>query len=97
MAIKVIVELQAKPGKRAELTNLLESVADRLGPSAPGYLGPTPSEVRQHPESVVEIADWESAEVRAAAMQQAMDSGAYAPLGELLAAPFRATVIQQLA
>jgi hypothetical protein len=29
-------------------------------------------------------------------MQQAMDSGAYAPLGELLGAPFRATVIRQL-
>jgi hypothetical protein len=29
-------------------------------------------------------------------MQQAMDSGAYAPLAELLAAPFRVTVIQQL-
>jgi hypothetical protein len=45
---------------------------------------------------VVEIADWASAEARASAMQQAIDSGAYAPLGELLAAPFRATVISQL-
>jgi hypothetical protein len=33
----------------------------------------------------------------AAAMQQAISSGAYAPLGELLAAPFKATVIRQLA
>jgi hypothetical protein len=31
-----------------------------------------------------------------AAMQQAMTDGAYAPLEELLAAPFRATVIRQL-
>ncbi len=52
MAIKVIVELQAKPNQRAVLKSLLESVA---------------------------------------AMQQAMASGAYAPLRELLAAPFRAT------
>jgi quinol monooxygenase YgiN len=96
MAIKVIVELQAKPGKRAELTHLLESVADRLGPSAPGYLGATRYEVLDNPDIVVEIADWESAEVRAAAMQQAMDSGAYAPLADLLAAPFRATVISQI-
>ena len=49
-----------------------------------------------NPDIVVEIADWESAEVRAAAMQQAMASGAYTRLGELLAAPFRATVIRQL-
>ena len=96
MAIKVIVELQAKPGKRAELNSLLESVVATLGPRAPGFLGSTRYEVLDNPDIVVEIADWESAEVRAAAMQQAMDSGAYAPLAELLGAPFRATVISQL-
>lgn len=96
MAIKVIVELQAKPGRRAELRDLLESVADRLGPRAPGYLGSTCYEVLDNPDIVVEIADWESAQARATAMQQAMDTGAYAPLAELLGAPFRATVIQQL-
>ena len=96
MAIKVIVELQAKPGKRAELKNLLESVVVTLGPDAPGFLGSTRYEVLDNPDILVEIADWESTEVRAAAMQQAMSSGAYAPLGDLLSAPFRATVIQQL-
>ena len=96
MAIKVIVELQAKPGKRAELKNLLESVAATLGPGEPGFLGSTRYEVLDNPDILVEIADWESAEVRAAAMQQAMASGAYAPPVELLAAPFRATVIRQL-
>ena len=96
MAIKVIVELQAKPGKRDELRHLLASVVDKLGPSAPGLIGATSYEVLDNPDMVVEIAEWESADARATAMQQAMDSGAYAPLGELLAAPFRATVISQL-
>ncbi len=96
MAIKVIVELHAKPGKRAELKKLLESVATTLGPRDPAFLGSTLYEVLDNPDILVEIADWESAEVRAAAMQKAMASGAYAPLGDLLAAPFRATVISQL-
>ena len=96
MAIKVIVELQAKSGKRAELKTLLESVSTTLGPREPGFLGSTRYEVLDNPDILVEIADWVSAEVRAAAMEQAMSSGAYAPLGELLAAPFRATVISQL-
>jgi quinol monooxygenase YgiN len=95
-AIKVIVELQAKPGKRAELKNLLESVAAKYGPSLPGYLGSTLYEVLDNPNILVEIADWASAEARAEAMQQAMADDAYAPLEELLAAPFRATVIWQL-
>ena len=49
-----------------------------------------------NPDILVEIADWASAEVRAEAMQEAMASGAYGQLEELLAAPYRATVIRQL-
>ncbi len=96
MAIKVIVELQAKPGKRDELKSLLESVEAKHGPGEPGFLGSTRFEVLDNPDILVEIADWESAEVRASAMEEAMATGAYAPLSELLAAPFRATVIRQL-
>ena len=45
---------------------------------------------------LVEIADRESAEARTAHMQRAAATGAYAPVLELLAAPFRAIVIRQL-
>ena len=96
MAIKVIVELQAKPGQRAELKSLLESVEAKHGPDISGFLGSIRYEVLDNPDILVEIADWESAEVRAAAMQEVMASGAYAPLAELLAVPFRATVIRPL-
>ena len=96
MTIKVIVELQARPGKRAELKSLLENVVEKYGPGQPGFLGSMRYEVLDNPNILVEIADWASAEVRAAAMQEAMASGAYAPLEDLLAAPFRATVIRQL-
>ncbi|HKZ81849.1 MAG TPA: antibiotic biosynthesis monooxygenase [Pyrinomonadaceae bacterium] len=95
-AIKVIVELQAKPGKRVELKNLIDNVAAKYRPGQPGFLESTTYEVVDNPNILVEIADWASAEVRAAVMQQAMADGAYAPLEELLAAPFRATVIRQL-
>lgn len=96
MTIKVIVELQAKSGKRTELKSLLENVAEKYGPGQPGFLGSIRYEVLDNPDILVEIADWESAEMRAAAMQQAMANGVYAPLDELLGAPFRATVISQL-
>lgn len=94
--IKVIVELHAKPGRRTELKNLPESVVAKYGPGQPGFMGSLQYEVIDNPDILVEIADWASAEARAAAMQQAMADGAYAPLEELLAAPFRATVIRQL-
>ena len=94
--IKVVVELHAKPGRRAELKNLLQSVVAKYGLVQPGFLGSLQYEVIDNPDILVEIADWASAEVRATAMQQAMNDGAYAPLEDLLAAPFRATVIRQL-
>jgi hypothetical protein len=68
----------------------------KYGPGQPGFLGSTRYEVLDNPDILVEIADWESVEVRAAAMQEAMATGAYAPLDELLAETFRATVIRQL-
>lgn len=95
-AIKVIVEFQAKPGKRAELKILLESVLAKYGPGQPGFLGSARYEVLNNPNMLIEVADWASADVRAAAMQEVMDAGAYASLGDLLAAPVRATVIRQL-
>jgi hypothetical protein len=53
----VIVELQAKPGKRAELKNLLESVAAKYGPGQTGFLGSTRYEVLDNPDTLLEIAD----------------------------------------
>ena len=96
MAIKVIVELQAKPGRRAELVSLLERIVATQGPSQRGFLGSTRYEVLDNPDMLIEIADWESAEARTAHMEESAATGAYAPLIEMLAAPFRATVISRL-
>jgi len=96
VAIKVIVELRAKPGRRAELMSLLESMVAELGPSQRGFLGSTRYEVLDDPDMLIEIAEWESAEARVAHMEESAATGAYAPLLEMFAAPFRATVIRQL-
>jgi quinol monooxygenase YgiN len=90
----VIVELQAKPGRRDELKRELESLIATSGPGQDGFLGSTRYGLLDDPDVLVEIADWESAEE--AHMKEAAATGAYAPLLELLAAPFRATVISQL-
>jgi quinol monooxygenase YgiN len=94
--MKVIVELQAKPGKRAQLKSLLESIVASHGPGQSGFQGSTRYEVLDNPDVLVEIADWESAEARVAHMEEAAATGVYAPLVELLAGLFRATVIRQL-
>jgi quinol monooxygenase YgiN len=96
MTIKVIIEFQAKPGQRAEVRSLSESIVEDLGPGEIGYLGGTYYEVLGNPDLLIEIAEWESPEMRAAAVQKATDTGVYAPLLEKLATPVKATVIRQL-
>lgn len=95
MAIKAIVELQAKPGKRPELKSLIESMVVQHRPNMRGFLGSTLYDVLDNPDMLVEIADWESAEARMALMQDSATMASFAPLFELLAAPFRATVVRQ--
>ena len=96
MAIKVIVELQAKPAgglSSAVCSRAWWRTRDR---ASAAFLGSTRYEVLDNPDMLIEIADWESAEARVAHMKESAATGAYAPLIELLAVPFRATVIRQL-
>ena len=90
MTIKVVIEFQAKPGARAELKDLLGRISATHGPSAPGFLGSTVYEVLDNADGLVEIAEWESTQAQSAAVQQAMAAGLYAPVVDLVAAPFRA-------
>ena len=94
MAVKVIVELKAAPGRRDELRALIAEVATRDRPD--GYHGSTYYESLDDPDVLIDIADWESPEARTAHLAKAMAAGGYAPVLELLAAPFRAVVIRRL-
>ncbi len=96
MAITVIVEFQARPGARGELASVLESISTTLAPSVPGFLGSTIYEGIDSPDTLVEIAEWDSADAQAAAVEQAMSAGVYTPIFELIAAPIKATRLTHL-
>jgi hypothetical protein len=74
---------------------MLADISATHGPQAPGFLGSTLYDALDSPDGLVEIADWDSAETQGAAVQQAMTAGVYAPVAELVAAPFRATRISE--
>ena len=96
MGIKVIVELQARPGGRAELKSLMERIVVEQGSSQNGFLGSTRYEALDNPDLLIEIADWESADARTAHMQESAATGVYQPVMDMLATPIRATVIREL-
>ena len=89
MAVKVIVELKAKPGRRDELRSLIEQLATRDRPN--DYHGSTYYESLDDLDLLIDIADWESPEARTTHLEKAMAAGAYGPVLERLAGPFRAT------
>jgi len=94
VAVKVIVELRAKPGRRDELRSVIEQLAARERPSE--YHGSTYFESLEAPDLLIDIADWESPEARATHLAEALAAGSYGRVLELLAGPFRATVIRRL-
>lgn len=88
--------MRAKPGRRDELKAFIEGLVAKQGGDGHGFLGSTRFEVLDHPDQLIEIADRESAEAREAHMTETAATGIYAPLAEMLAAPFKATIIRQL-
>lgn len=98
MAIKVIIELQAKPGKRTALQHLMKGMGEKFGPimRERGLLAFALYEVPDNPDMIVEIAEWETADAREALMKEAVASGDFAPMMDLLAGPPKATYVRQL-
>ena len=96
MAIKVIVEMHAKPGGKVELMSLMERMVAEQGSGQSGFLGSTRYEALDDPDLLIEIADWESAEARMAHMQESAATGVYEPVMEMLASPVRVTVMREL-
>jgi quinol monooxygenase YgiN len=96
LTIKVIVELKAQPGRRDELRTVFESMLAAQGPGLVGFLGSSRYEKLDDPDVLVEIADWASAQARDEHMKQAAAAGTYTPLLDLLAEPFRVTVLSPL-
>jgi quinol monooxygenase YgiN len=94
VTVKVIVELKAQPGRRDELRSRIERLAVRDRQN--DYHGSTYYESLDDPDLLIDIADWESPEARTSHLEKAMAAGAYGPVLELLAGPFRATVIRRL-
>lgn len=58
-----------------------------------GYLGGEVYDVLGDPDRLAEIADWESAESRDAIMRNPAAAEMMAPILEMMAAPFWATIV----
>ena len=95
MAIKTINELQAKPGKRGDLMKAMDDVLASMK-TAKGYLDTARFEVIDNPDSLIEIAEWESPEARQEWLQQSMESGVLSRLMNTLGVPFKAITVRDI-
>lgn len=95
MTIKAIVELQAKPGKREDVLKALQAVHESRRDS-PGFIGFSRYEVIDNPDSMIEIAEWETAEARQQWLEHSMESGVMNRLVETLGIPFKAITVRKM-
>jgi len=95
MSVKAIIELQAKPGKRAELLKALDDVLENRK-HAPGFINVMRYEVIDDHDKVVEIAEWVSPEARQTWLEQSMESGVLNRLMGMLSVPFKAITVREL-
>lgn len=95
MAMKTIIELQAKPWMRDELVRRMDPIIGTMR-DVPGFVAATRYEVLDDPAGLIEIAEWESPEARQSWLDRVMASGELGPLTEVLNAPFRATNVRQI-
>jgi len=95
MTIKTIIELQAKPGQRAELMRIMDEIIATMR-QVPGFQGISRYEVLDDPDKLVEIAEWASPEARQTWLDQSAETGVLKPLFEILGAPFKALNVRQM-
>lgn len=87
MAIKNIVEMKAKPGRRDDLLSTLQQMQMSAG-GAPGFIAAQHCRNIEDEDIVIGIDDWRSEEERLA-WSQSLDPGTRERLMELLATPMR--------
>jgi heme-degrading monooxygenase HmoA len=85
MAIKSIVEMKAKPGRRDELLSTLQQMS---AVSAPGFIAAEHYRNVEDEDTVIGIYDWKSNEERLA-WSQSLDPGTRERLMDVLATPMR--------
>lgn len=95
MAIKTIIELQAKPGERDQLVKAMDNVLTIMK-EAKGFIGITRYEVIDNPDSLIEIAEWETAEARQKWLEQSMVTGSLSSLMGTLGVPFKAITVREI-
>ncbi len=85
MAIKSIVEMKAKPGRRDELLRTLQQMS---AVDAPGFIAAQHYRNFEGEDTVIGIYDWKSNEERVA-WSQSVDPGTREQLMDVLATPMR--------
>jgi len=87
MAIKSIVEMKAKPGRRDELLSTLQQMQRSAG-DAPGFIAAQHCRNIEDEDTIIGIYDWKS-EGERLAWSQSLAPGMRKQLMELLATPMR--------
>ena len=86
MSVTVIISFQAKPDKTDALLEFLANVQPNVIEAGCKSISLLQDQNQKH--RIFEIEQWDSTEEYKQVVKQAEESGAFAPIADLLAAPF---------
>lgn len=95
MAIKAIVEMHARRGKRDEMLKALENLHEHRK-DAPGFMGYELYEMMDDPDKLIEIVEWETREARQAWLERNTASGVLSRLVGTLRRSYNAVTVRRL-
>lgn len=95
MAIKAIVEMHARRGKRDEMMKALGDLHEHRK-DAPGFVGYELYEMMDDPDKLIEIVAWETREARQVWLEQATASGVLSRVVGTLRKSFDAVTVRRL-
>ena len=94
MAVKAIVEMKAKPGRRDELLSTLQQL-QRSAADAPGFIAAAHYRNVEDEDTIIGLYDWGSNEERVA-WSRSRDPGTRDRLLDVLATPLRVVLAEHI-
>ena len=93
MTVTAIITFTAQPGQREAMAAAMHDIAEQL-PGIDGFVGITSFNAVEDPDTIIELAEWESVAAHGAFRAHAKESGLFDALGAVTTGPPAAIYVE---
>ena len=93
MTVTAIITFTAQPGQREAMAAAMHDIAEQL-PGVDGFVGITSYNAVDDPETIIELAEWESVAAHGSFRAHAKETGLFDALGAVTVGPPEAIYVE---